>query len=57
MTLRHSPVSFEQLEDRLTPATTAVFAFGVLSVYGDAGNNDIVVQSTNGNLEDRKSVV
>src|SRR5262245_33126657 len=51
LSLRCSPLSPEQFEDRLTPATTAVFAFGVLAVYGDAGNNDIVVQSVDGNLK------
>ena len=51
MTLRHSPVSFEQLEDRLTPATTAFFAFGVLTVVGDGGANNITVLSVAGNLE------
>jgi Ca2+-binding RTX toxin-like protein len=48
--LRCSPFSPEQFEDRLTPATSAVFAFGVLAVYGDTGNNEIVVQSVDGNL-------
>jgi len=51
LSLRCSPLSPEQFEDRLTPATSAVFAFGVLAVYGDAGNNDIVVQSVDGKLQ------
>jgi Ca2+-binding RTX toxin-like protein len=51
LSLRYSSLSPEQFEDRLTPATTAVFAFGVLAVYGDAGNNDIVVESVDGNLQ------
>jgi Ca2+-binding RTX toxin-like protein len=49
--LRNSPLSLEQLECRLTPATTAFFAFGVLTVVGDGTANDIVVKSENGNLQ------
>ena len=35
----------EWLEDRANPAVTATFAFGVLSVVGDAEANDIVVSA------------
>src|SRR5262245_18529460 len=49
--LRNSPLSLEQLECRLTPATTAYFAFGILTVVGDGTANDIVVKSDGGNLE------
>jgi Ca2+-binding RTX toxin-like protein len=49
--LRYESPSVEQLEDRLTPATTAFFAFGVLTVVGDSADNDIVVSSDGGNLE------
>src|SRR5262245_53945664 len=45
MVLRHSPLSFDQLEDRLTPATTAFFAFGVLAVTGDGAANNITVSA------------
>jgi Ca2+-binding RTX toxin-like protein len=45
MFLRYAPLSFEQLEDRLTPATTATFFFGVLAVTGDAAANNIVVSA------------
>jgi Ca2+-binding RTX toxin-like protein len=49
--LRHRPLSCEQLEDRVTPATTAVFLFGVLTVVGDGTDNEIVVRSEGGNLQ------
>jgi Ca2+-binding RTX toxin-like protein len=49
--LNRSPRSFEQLEDRLTPATQAFFAVGVLTVVGDAANNNIEVRSVNGILQ------
>ena len=51
LSLRCSPLSPEQFEDRVTPATSAFFAFGALAVYGDAGNNDIVVASVDGKLQ------
>jgi Ca2+-binding RTX toxin-like protein len=38
-------LALEPLEDRATPAVTATFAFGVLSVVGDAAANDIVVSA------------
>ena len=38
-------LGLEWLEDRTTPAVTATFAFGVLSVTGDAAANDIVVSA------------
>jgi Ca2+-binding RTX toxin-like protein len=47
-----SVLSFERLEDRLTPATTAFFAFGVLTVVGDGEANDITVAAdANGNVQ------
>jgi Ca2+-binding RTX toxin-like protein len=46
--LRLSPPAAERLESRLAPATTAVFAFGVLAVSGDGEANDIVVRSVDG---------
>jgi Ca2+-binding RTX toxin-like protein len=49
--LRSSPILCEPLEDRLTPATTAYFAFGVLTVVGDAADNDIVVESVAGDIQ------
>lgn len=48
---RYSPPALEPLEGRLTPATTAVFAFGVLAVSGDGAANDIVVKAVDGNLQ------
>jgi len=48
---RSARLSLEQLECRLTPATTATFAFGVLTVVGDATDNDVVVKSVNGNVQ------
>lgn len=48
--LRLSRPAVERLEDRLTPATTAYFAFGVLTVVGDGAANDIVVAAVDGNL-------
>jgi Ca2+-binding RTX toxin-like protein len=38
-------LGLERLEDRATPAVTATFAFGILSVAGDAEANDIVVSA------------
>jgi Ca2+-binding RTX toxin-like protein len=49
--LGHAPLSVEQLEDRLTPATQAFFAGGILSVVGDAAANNIVVRVVDGNLQ------
>src|SRR5262245_8589374 len=49
--LHRSSLSFEQLEHRLTPATQAFFAAGVLTVVGDGANNDIGVSAVNGNLQ------
>src|SRR5437879_6431835 len=49
---RNSRLVLEQLEDRVVPAVTAVFGFGVLSVVGDAANNNILVSAdSNGNLQ------
>jgi Ca2+-binding RTX toxin-like protein len=45
---RFARLSFEQLEDRLTPAATATFAFGVLTVVGDDTANEIVVSANGG---------
>src|SRR5262245_28961647 len=44
-------LSFERLEYRMTPATQAIFAGGVLAVVGDANPNNIVVSSVGGNLQ------
>jgi Ca2+-binding RTX toxin-like protein len=49
--LRHRPLSCEQLEGRVTPATAAAFLFGVLTVVGDGTDNEIVVRSEGGNLQ------
>src|SRR5262245_11697654 len=38
-------LAFEQLEGRLTPATQAYFAGGVLAVVGDANANAITVSA------------
>ena len=39
-------LSFDRLEDRLTPAVQAFFAGGVLAVVGDSAANNIVVSSS-----------
>ena len=42
---RRAPLALESLEGRLTPATLAFFSAGVLSVYGDSANNNILVSA------------
>ncbi|HKB08326.1 MAG TPA: calcium-binding protein [Candidatus Polarisedimenticolia bacterium] len=50
-TVQRPALSLEWLEDRLTPATQAFFDTGVLTVLGDAANNNILVAAdTSGNL-------
>src|SRR5262245_56286587 len=44
-------LSFERLENRLTPTAQAFFAGGVLAVVGDTNANNIVVSSAGGNLQ------
>src|SRR4051812_16051858 len=48
---RRAQLGLEALETRFCPATTATFSNGVLSVLGDAANNNIVVKATNNNLQ------
>src|SRR5262245_52852882 len=43
--IKSSSLSFEQLEDRITPATQAFFLAGILSVSGDDTVNNIVVSA------------
>ncbi len=45
-------LSFERFEDRTTPAVTALFSTGILTVTGDAAANNLVVSAdANGNLQ------
>jgi Ca2+-binding RTX toxin-like protein len=49
---RKSTLAVEQLEDRATPAVTALFNTGILTVTGDANANNIVVSAdANANLQ------
>jgi Ca2+-binding RTX toxin-like protein len=49
---RRANLLMEQLETRMVPATQAFFAGGVLAVFGDAANNNILVAAdNNGNLQ------
>src|SRR5262249_18616663 len=49
---RRANLAMEQLETRMVPATQAFFAGGVLAVFGDAANNNILVAAdANGKLQ------